>query len=63
MAKKTSPIKNEEEVRKNPDHKIDKDFEGFPGGTSTRKHITPKTSEEKKTAAFTKKKTKKTYGE
>jgi hypothetical protein len=63
MTRKTSPIKKEEEVRKNPDPHIDQDFDGFPGATSTREHITPKSDEEKRTAALTKKKTKKTYGE
>ena len=55
MAKKTSPIKKDEEIRKHPDQHIDQDFDGFPGATSTREHITLRTGEQKKTAVLTKK--------
>jgi hypothetical protein len=62
MAQKTSPIKKEEEVQQNPDQHIDQDFPGFPHAPSEKKHITPKTATEKKTAAVVKKHTEKTYG-
>lgn len=48
MTKKTSPIKKEKEVKQNPDPHIDQDFPGFPHAPSQKKHITPKTKEEKK---------------
>ncbi|MFD2921252.1 hypothetical protein ACFS6H_16115 [Terrimonas rubra] len=50
MRKKTAPIKNEEEVAKNPDKKIDEDFKGFPHGHASKKIIKPKTKNDKKTA-------------
>jgi len=62
MPTKTSPIKKEEEVQQNPDPHIDQDYPGFPHHPSTRKHITPQTATEKKSAAVVKKSTKKTYG-
>ena len=48
---KSNPIKNKEEVKSNPDPKIDQDFPGYPAGNATKEVITPKTSDEKKTAA------------
>ncbi len=62
MIKKTSPIKKEEEVQQNADEHIDQDYPGFPHAPSEKKHITPKTVTEKKTAAVTIKQTEKTYG-
>jgi hypothetical protein len=62
MIKKTSPIKKEEEVQQNADEHIDQDYPGFPYAPSEKKHITPKTVTEKKTAAVTTKQTEKTYG-
>lgn len=50
MRKKTAPIKNEEEVAKNPDKKIDEDFKGFPHGHASKKIIKPTTKTDKKTA-------------
>lgn len=62
MAPKTSPIKKEEEIQQNPDKHIDQDYPGFPHAPSSKKHITPKTTAEKKTAGVIKKRSKKTYG-
>ncbi len=59
---KTSPIKKAEEVQQNPDMRIDQDYPGFPHLPSDKKHITPVTETEKKSAAITKKRSKKTYG-
>lgn len=51
MNKKTgSPIRNKEEIKKNPDPKIDQDFEGYPDGPANKETIKPKTSQQKKTA-------------
>lgn len=48
MAKKTSPIKKEKQVKQNPDPLIDQDFPGFPHAPSQKKQITPETKTEKK---------------
>ena len=51
MNKKTgNPIKRKEEVKNNPDPKIDEDFEGYPNGPAKEETIKPKTSQQKKTA-------------
>ena len=51
MNKKTgNPIKRKEEVKNNPDPKIDEDFEGYPKGPAKEETIKPKTSQQKKTA-------------
>ena len=34
MANKPDPIKKKEEIRQNPDNKIDQDFKGYPHGTA-----------------------------
>lgn len=60
MAKKTSPIKNTEEVVQNPDPHIDQDFPGFPHLPSDKKSITPKTAVEKKLAGVDKENSPKT---
>lgn len=44
-------MKDKKDIQKNPDHKIDEDFPGFPNGNATEKIITPKTALEKKVAA------------
>lgn len=46
----TDPIKNPEEVNKNPDPRIDADHPGFPHGQASEKNISPKTETDKKTA-------------
>jgi hypothetical protein len=52
MGKKQTgdPITTKEEIRKNPDPKIDEDFEGYPHGPAKNETINPKTEEEKETA-------------
>jgi hypothetical protein len=45
-----NPIKKKEEIQKNPDPKIDQDFEGYPNGPARNETIKPKTREEKETA-------------
>jgi hypothetical protein len=49
--KKYQSLTDKKDIRKNPDHKIDEDFPGFPNGSATEKIITPKTALEKKVAA------------
>ena len=48
--KKTSPIKNKENIAQHPDNKIDQDFPGFPHAPSSIELIQPKTEEQKKSA-------------
>lgn len=62
MPAKSKAIKNDKEVRENPDPHIDQDFEGYPHGHANRKTINPKTNTEKKTASVKKKSSDKTYG-
>ena len=50
MAKKPNPILKKEEIRQNPDNKIDQDFKGYPHGTAKEEIIRPKTEQEKKIA-------------
>ena len=51
MNKKTgNPIEKKEEIKKNPDPKIDQDFEGYPHGPAKNETIKPKTSQQKKKA-------------
>ena len=45
-----NPIRKKEEIRQNPDNKIDEDFKGYPAGTAKDEIIKPKTEEEKKIA-------------
>jgi hypothetical protein len=47
---KNHPIKDKEEIRNNPDPKIDQDFEGYPAGPARDETIKPKTKQDKKTA-------------
>ena len=47
---RNKPIVKKEEVRKNPDPRIDEDFPGFPHPPSTERTIKPKTKTEKKIA-------------
>lgn len=62
MSEKTNPIKKEEEIQENPDPHIDQDFPGFPHHLATKKSITPKTDREKKVAAASKRRSKRSYG-
>jgi hypothetical protein len=50
MVKKTKPILKKEEIRQNPDNKIDQDFKGYPHGTAKDEIIKPETEQEKKIA-------------
>jgi len=50
METKNDPIKNKEEIRQNPDNKIDQDFKGYPAGPAKDETIKPQTKEEKKIA-------------
>jgi len=50
MDKRAKPITKKEEVRENPDSKIDEDFKGYPHGHAKDEIIRPETEEEKKIA-------------
>lgn len=45
-----NPIRKKEEIKKNPDPRIDQDFEGYPHGPAKNETIKPKNSQQKKTA-------------
>jgi hypothetical protein len=53
--RKTTPITKKEEIKQNPDNKIDQDFKGYPSGPAKDETINPKTNEEKKIAGLTNK--------
>lgn len=50
MNNKGNPIRKKEEIRQNPDNKIDEDFKGYPSGSAKDEIIKPHTEEEKKIA-------------
>lgn len=50
MSRKPNPIRDKEEIKQNPDNKIDQDFEGYPSGPANEETINPKTKEQKKIA-------------
>ena len=50
MGNKAKPITKKEEIRENPDNKIDEDFKGYPHGNAKEEIIKPETEEEKKIA-------------
>ena len=50
MKGKTNPIQKKKEIKQNPDHKIDQDFEGYPHGPASEKTIKPQTRQEHKVA-------------
>ena len=50
MNEKTKPITGKEEIKQNPDNKIDQDFNGYPSGPARDETISPKTDDEKKIA-------------
>jgi len=50
MKNKSNPINKKEEIRQNPDNKIDEDFNGYPHGPAKDETIKPKTENEKKVA-------------
>jgi hypothetical protein len=47
---KTNPIIKKEQIRQNPDNKIDEDFKGYPSGTAKDEIINPKAEEDKQIA-------------
>ena len=47
---KSKPITKKEEIRQNPDNKIDQDFNGYPSGPAKDETINPKTKDEEKIA-------------
>jgi len=47
---KNKPIREKEEIKNNPDNKIDQDFNGYPSGPAKDEVIHPTTKTEKKTA-------------
>jgi hypothetical protein len=47
---KSNPIRKKEEIKQNPDNKIDQDFKGYPSGPANDKTINPKTKEQQKIA-------------
>jgi hypothetical protein len=47
---KGNPIRDKEDVKRNPDNKIDQDFEGYPHGPAKDETINPKTQEQKRVA-------------
>lgn len=50
MDNNPNPITKKEEIRQNPDNKIDQDFQGYPHGPANDETINPKTKNDKKTA-------------
>ena len=50
MKNKNNPIDSKEEIRKNPDNKIDQDFKGYPDGPGKDDTIKPKSRQQHKVA-------------
>jgi len=50
MNKKTQVIREKDDVRKNPDKKIDQDFTGYPHGPAKEEIIRPRSRRQKETA-------------
>ena len=48
MGTKNDPIKNKEDIKHNPDRKIDQDFKGYPAGNAKDEIIKPESEEWKK---------------
>jgi hypothetical protein len=46
----TQPIRDKEEIARNPDNKIDQDFNGYPHGPAKDETIKPRTTAQKETA-------------
>ena len=47
MKNKTRPIRKKEEIKQNPDNKIDEDFAGYPHASSKNEIIKPGTIRQK----------------
>ena len=45
-----TPLRDKDEIQRNPDRKIDQDFEGYPQGPAKDETIRPRTAREEKTA-------------
>ncbi|TMI72051.1 MAG: hypothetical protein E6H09_11015 [Bacteroidetes bacterium] len=52
MNKRTQAIRKKDDVRKNPDNKIDQDFTGYPHGPAKEEIIRPRSRRQKETAAM-----------
>jgi hypothetical protein len=50
MKSKSNPIRKKEEIKQNPDNKIDEDFKGYPAGPAKNETIKPKTKQQKEVA-------------
>ena len=48
--KTNKSIRQKEEIKNNPDNKIDQDFNGYPSGPAKDQTIKPETKRERKTA-------------
>jgi len=48
----TEPMRSKQDVEKNPDQHIDQDFSGYPHAPASKELISPKTKNEKKSAAI-----------
>lgn len=55
VPEKPEPIRHREEVRTNPDPKIDEDFPGYPHAPSQEKQINPKNLQEELESGILKK--------
>ena len=51
-SRKNDPMTKKLDVKESNDEHIDQDFEGYPNGQAKESVITPKTKEDKKTAAL-----------
>jgi hypothetical protein len=45
-----TPLRNKDEIQRNPDNKIDQDFQGYPQGPAKDETIHPRTETEEKAA-------------
>jgi hypothetical protein len=63
MNKKPDPITKKEEIKQNPDSKIDQDFEGYPSGPANDETIYPQTKNQEKTADINNKDGEKRFNE
>ena len=55
MSNKQNKPLNKEDIAKNPDNKIDEDFQGYPHGPAKDETIKPNTKQQKKVADVDKK--------
>ena len=50
-----TPLRDKDEIQRNPDNKIDQDFEGYPQGPAKDETIRPRTETEEQAAGMNKK--------